>query len=231
MIEKVFKIIFCVFAFVVTGCAMAAKDYTYMSGREYRDKPRLNQSLLGTSEVLNESAIQKILTSKVVLPKTINLAVIRLSDVSEGLDFQTIDTEIAEKFYNKSNWGAKVQTVIPMPQVMIAKPVTLTSLRYAAVLLQADALVIIKPVSYSDWQFQMFQENKAKGVTTLEVLLLDTRTSAVPYTTLITETVELLKNNADYSNEELIARAKKASEAKALLQVASAIQKFISANH
>lgn len=63
MIEKFFRLIFCVFIFVVTGCAMAAKDYTYMSGREYRDKPRLNQSLLGTSEVLNESAIQKFISA------------------------------------------------------------------------------------------------------------------------------------------------------------------------
>lgn len=111
---------------------------------------------------------------------------------------------------------------------MLAKPVTLTSLRQAAVLLQADALLIVKPMSYGDYKFQIFDDNKAKGVTSLEVLLLDTRTSVVPFTSVITETAELTKAKADYSDHELMARAKMASEAKALLQVAPAVQKFIS---
>jgi hypothetical protein len=117
--------------------------------------------------------------------------------------------------------------VIPVPQVMIAKPVTLTGLRQAAVLLQADALLIIKPISYGDWKYQWFENEKAKGITSLEVLLLDTRTSVVPYTSVITETAELTKEKSDYSNYELMTRAKKASETKALLQVAPAVQKFI----
>jgi hypothetical protein len=111
---------------------------------------------------------------------------------------------------------------------MLAKPVTLSSLRQAAVLLQADALIIVKPASYGDWKYQWFEENKAKGITSLEVVLLDTRTSVVPYTSLVTETVEILKEKSDYSDDELMIRAKKASEKKALLQVGPSVQKFIS---
>ncbi|MCC7404152.1 MAG: hypothetical protein IT288_07110 [Bdellovibrionales bacterium] len=73
---------------------------------------------------------------------------------------------------------------------------------------------------------QFFENDKAKGVTSLEVLLLDTRTSVVPFTSLITEVAEVTKENGDYSTHELMSRAKKASEAKALLQIPSALHQF-----
>lgn len=213
--------------FGLVGCSSVQKDYDHMASEEYQGRATLRQSLVSASEPLNEAAVQKILSSKVELPKSINLAIVRLSDSRDGLDFQTIDQEIADKFYDKANWGSRVQSIIPVPQVMIAKPATFASLRQAAVLLQADALLIIKPVSYGDWKFQWFDDDKAKGITSLEVLLLDTRTSVVPYTSVVTETVELAKDKSDYSTYELMNRAKKASETKALLQVAPAVQKFI----
>jgi len=227
-VTPIYKLILLTASFCFMGCAMAQKDYGYMEQKSYQSKPKLTQSLLGPNDALSEAAIQKILTSKVVLPKAINLAIVRLSDSDGELEFQTVDQEVANQFYNKANWGGRVQSIIPVPQVMLAKPMTLTSLRQAAVLLQADAIVIIKPMSYGDWQFQWLDQTKGKGITTLEVLLLDTRTSVVPYTSLITESVEITKNENDNGTYELVMRAKKSSEAKALLQVAPAIQKFIS---
>jgi len=214
-------------ALTLAGCASKQKDYDYMANDEYRNKPQLRQSLVNSNEPLSEAAVQKILSSKVALPTSINLAIVRLADSADGLDFQTVDQEVAEKFYGKENWGPRVRSVIPVPQVMLAKPVTLNGLRQAAALLQADALLIIKPMSVSDWRLGWFEQDKAKGVTSLEVLLLDTRTSVVPYTSVITEMAEISKDKADYSNYELMNRAKKASENKALLQVAPAVQKFI----
>lgn len=216
-----------VLALTLTGCASKQKDYDYMAGAEYQNKPKLRQSLVNGNEPLSEAAVQKILSSKVALPKSISLAIVRLADSSDGLDFQTVDQEIANKFYGKENWGPRIRSIIPVPQVMLAKPVTLNSLRIAAVLLQADALLIIKPMSMGDWRFEWFEKDKAKGTTSLEVLLLDTRTSVVPYTSVITETAEVTKVSEDYSNYELMNRAKKSSESKALLQVPSAVQKFI----
>lgn len=213
---------------LLTSCAQVQKDYGYMATQNYQSRPRLTQSLVSSNEALNEASIQKILTSKVALPKAINLAVIRLSDSDDGVDFQTVDREVADQFYNKSNWGGRVQSVIPVPLLMLARPVTLNSIRQAAVLLQVDAIVIIKPVSYGNSQVQWFEKDKAKGITSLEVLLLDTRTSVVPFTSLVTETAEVTKETNDYETYELVKRAKKASETKALLQVAPAVQKFIS---
>lgn len=214
---------------VFSGCAAVQKDFNQAAADDYKSKPQLRTSLVDPSQPLTETVVQKILSSKVALPKTINLAIVRLSDSTDGLDFQTIDQEVASKFYDKSNWGNRVQSIIPVPQMMIAKPVTLASLRQTAVLLQADALLIIKPISYSDWKFNWFiDKDTAKGITSLEVVLLDTRTSVVPYTSVVTETVEIKTDSGNYSNYEWLTRAKKASETKALLQVAPAVEKFMS---
>lgn len=219
---------FLVLILIVTSCATAHKDYSYMNKDDYRNKPQLTESLINSSEPLNETSIQKILDSKVALPKNINLAVVRLADSESGLSFQTVDQDIADQFYKTVNWGNRVQSIIPLPQVMLAKPVTLTSLRQAAVLLQADALLIIKPISMSDWKHQWFDATKAKAQTSLELLLLDTRTSVVPYTSLISSEVEVSKNDSDYDTQELLMRAKRESEKKAFLQIPTALQKFIS---
>ena len=227
MYQSVLKLVFSGMVLGLVACSTAQKNYDYMQSADYQKRTQLRHSLISTSEPLNETAVQKILSSKVAFPKSINLAIVRLAESNDGLDFQVIDQDIAEKFYNKANWGSRVQSIIPVPQVMFAKPATLASLRQAAVLLQADALLIIKPVSYSDWKFQWFDEDKAKGTTSLEVLLMDTRTSVVPYTSIVTETTEVLKDKADYNNHELLDRAKKTSETKALLQVAPAVQKFM----
>jgi hypothetical protein len=213
-------------AAAIVGCASKHKDFDHMDTDEYRSRPQLEQALVSANEPLTEAAVQKLLASRVALPKNINLAIVRLSEAG-GLDFQTLDEDVAERFYGRAAWGGRIQSIIPMPQMMVPKPITLASLRQAAVLLQADALLIVKPTSYADYKFR-FGENKAKGITSLEVILLDTRTSAVPFTSLITESAEILKNQEEYSNYELMARARKASEAKALTQIPVAVQKFLS---
>lgn len=228
MPTKCSLLLMCVCAFSTIHCSTVSKDYEYMESAQYKSRGVLRQALANGSESLSEGAIQKILASRVSLPKQITIAIVRLSDTKEGLDFQTIDKEISDKFYDKSNWGARIQSVIPVPQMMLATPVTLPALRQTAALMQADVLLIIKPISYGDWKFEWIEANKGKGVTSLEILLLDTRTSVVPYTAVITEAAEISKDSSEYSNYELMSRAKKASEAKALLQVAPAIQKFIS---
>lgn len=227
MFSNVSILLLITLATIATGCASASRGYDHMSTDDFQRRPQLTQSLLGSSDQFAEPAIQKILSTRVAFPRKVTLAIVRLSTSNEGLGFQKIDQELVDKFYNKENWGTRVLSVIPVPQMMIAKPATLTNLRQAAVLLQADALLIIKPVSCADWRFQWFEEDKAKATSTLEVLLLDTRTNIVPFTTLVSETVELKKEKTDYSAYETMDRVKKASELKALVQVAPAVRLFI----
>lgn len=56
--------------------------------------------------------------------------------------------------------------VVAGEPVSEAEPITLNGLRQAAVLLQADAPLIIKLTSYADWNFRV-GANKAKGISSL----------------------------------------------------------------
>lgn len=61
----------------------------------------------------------------------------------------------------------------------------------------------------------------------LEVVLIDTRTGAVPYTTLVTESVSIAKSDQDFSESDFQLRSKKDSESKAMLKVPEDLKKFL----
>ena len=206
------------------SCSSVQKNYKYMEESSYQSKPVMTRSLIDPSKPLTEDAIQKILNSKIKVPNKVSLAITR---INSSYDFQRIDDEVANNFYDIKNWGNKVQSVIPVPQVLINAPINVSGLRRSAVLLQADLLLIVMPYSYGNWKFKWFEENKAKATTSLEVLLLDVRTGVIPFTSIITETIEISKNKKEYNNAELVSRARITSEKKALLQVASQVESFL----
>ncbi|AYF43759.1 hypothetical protein BALOs_0749 [Halobacteriovorax sp. BALOs_7] len=195
-----------------------------MGDSSYKNKPVLKKSLIDPAKELSEKDIQRLLSSRVKINKKVNIAVTRLNSNN---DFQRIDEEVAQRLYKRRNWGAKAQSIIPMPQLLIESPISLSNLRRSAVLLQADLLVVIAPRSVVDWDFNFFEDNTAKATTSLEVILLDIRTGVVPFTSIITETVELKKINNDYSNEEMLERARIESEKKALFQVSGQVAGFL----
>lgn len=220
-----FRIFTCIaVAFSFYSCSSVQKDYGYMNKSDYQSRSTLTKSLVDPSKPLSEESIQKVLNSKIKIPNRVNLAVTRIDSTST---FQRIDDDVAKSFYDKKNWGKRVQTIIPMPQVLVNYPISISGLRHSAVLLQADMLLIVMPSSYGNWKFRWFDNNKAKATTSLEVLLMDIRTGVIPYTSIITETIEVTKINKDEDNNELVTRAKISSEKNALIQVANQVQAFL----
>jgi hypothetical protein len=220
------KILIALMGLSMSACVSTQKNYEYMSDSNYQSKPGLSESLMNDDEQYSEASIQEVLNRKIVMPKKITLAVLKLNASGSGGDFQILDQEIADQFYKLTNWGKRVQSIVPIPQVMLSSQVNLKSIRQSAVRLQADAVVIIKPMSYGDWKFD-FLDKKAKGITTLEVLVLDTRTGLIPYTSLVSESAEILKAEEDFGTSEFVSRAKKTSEKRALLKVAPQVEKFL----
>ena len=214
--------------FAITSCSSTKfKDTSHMDQAEYKAKPVITESLIDSSKPMDEAAIQRILDGKIQFPKRINLAILRLANSFNGFEFQLLDQAENESFYKLENWGPRVQSIIPVPQLLISKKITIESLRHAAVLLQADALLVIKPISSSDWKFRWFDTKLVRGRTSLEVLLLDTRTSVIPFTGLVTETAVRERDNSDYGLADLLDMVAKESEAKALTKIAPAVKIFL----
>jgi hypothetical protein len=215
---------------LLAGCASVHKDYGYMSEASYQAKDRLEGGLVGPNQELNEVGIQKLLANRVVLPKQVRLAIVRLPGTTVNQGFDEIRDDTATGFYQKSNWGPRVGAVIPTPELLLSKNPTLASLRQTGAYLQADAVLVVKPLVRSDWKFMAFEKNKATATTTLEVILIDTRTGAVPYTTIVTESVSVAKSDQDFSETDYQLRTKKDSEAKAMLKVPEDLKIFLNSS-
>lgn len=209
----------------LVGCSMYRKKEDAFESEEYKDKAIQTQGMMGANDTLSEQSIQKILSTRIALPKKVSLAIVRVEDESNQLGFHVISENLEKQFYDEKLWGQRVQNIIVAPQIMIKKPYSLSSIRQSAGLLRADLVLIIHPLQYGDWKFGMFSR-EAKATTTLEILLLDTRTATVPFTSLISETKEI-DINGDYSNKELVERAKKLSEEKALMQIPLLVKNYI----
>lgn len=211
-----------------TGCATAQKDYSHFADRAYQQQPALTQSLVSNAEPLKEEAVRKLLSSKVTLPAQTRLALVRLSEGADGIGGE-VSGSIAEGVYSRPAWGPRVRSLTPLPELLLPKPISIDGLRRAALLLQADALVVLRPVSRGDWRHRAFAKNQGKALATVEVLLVDVRTGTVPYTALVSERIETEKSDADYDNYELRERARQLAEEKALLQVPTLVGKFLAA--
>ena len=127
-----------ILSLTLLGCAAKMKEASSMTSAEYQTRETLTYSLLD-GETLSEPAIQKILSSKIKLPKTIQLAVLRLNPNSYGQNFE-IDDEMVEQFYSGLEKSGRIKGVIPVPEALVSQPVKISSMRLSAVLLQADML-------------------------------------------------------------------------------------------
>ena len=228
MFQLLFSSLVVLFLFQV-GCSSIQKDYSYMNKSTYQNKRQLQGGSLVKDDKggLTEASIKNLLESRIKMPKKISLAVFRLGNSQQEFDFEPLDDEIATEFYQHSNWGKRVQSVIPVPSIMLPSNVSMKSMRDAAALLQADALLVITPNTQMDWRLRVLDENEAKAFTHFEVLLIDTRTGAIPYTFMASRSAKVIKGKSDYSNQEMMNRAKFLSEKKAYLSLRPKVRAFL----
>ncbi len=217
------KIFFCVLPLLV-GCSTLPKQVSseYLAKMENRET--MVGSLLDEQGNLGEKEISKLLSAKIEIPREFHLAVVFLSD-STFFETKYLSPQM-ERFFDRKEWGDRVQAISPVPQSLLGNSSDLKSLRRAAALLQADMLLVIKPVTRADWRFSFFR-SRAKSISSVEVMLVDTRTSVVPFTVLSSGTIERSEKEEDFNHSEVIERAKLESEYKALEKIPKIIREFL----
>lgn len=217
---------FLLFLLCLSSCASVQKDYAYLGENSYQARPPLTESLIpAASDTMNEANFAKVLESKFVLPKNIVLAVVRLNESNSG--FQSIDQELANKFYQSSKWGSRMKAVVPA--LLLPSPITLQGLRRSAATLQADMVLVLSSNMRVDWKYRFLKSDMAKAFTSLDMLLLDTRTGIVPFTLQASESVQLPEKEEDFNNFEWMERTKFEAEKKCLQKVALETSKFFNA--
>lgn len=160
-------------------------------------KEPITESLFNDKDrTLSESDIQKLLTGRLVLPETLRLAVFKfgmnnrfynrynyLSDENLVKAHQSyLDTLMAGLKNNN-----RVESVHPVPSLMLSANPTITQLRETSVRLQSDVLLVYSTTSDIYYKYKAFKKNETKAFATTEVFLMDIRTGLVPFTTVVTK--------------------------------------------
>jgi hypothetical protein len=197
----------------------------------------ITESLFNDKDrTLSESDIQKLLDGRLVLPDKLRLAVFKFgmnnqfyskynyyrADESLVKAQQSyIDTLVAGLKNNR-----RVESVHPIPSLMLSSNPTITQLRETSVRLLSDLLLVYSTTSDIYYKFKAFKKDETKAFATTEVFLMDIRTGLVPFSTVVTKDyyTKVLK---DESEDEVRKRAEREAVILTLTEASKQIDIFI----
>lgn len=109
-------------------------------------------------------------------------------------------------FEEKCKRSQRVLSFSSIPDLLIAKPLTYTNIREAAVRLQSDIVLMYSISSDIYSKYKLFQKQDIKAFVTTQVLILDVRTGLIPFSAISTRDVLSRKKNEELDNSEATSR-------------------------
>ncbi|MEM1121663.1 MAG: hypothetical protein AAGJ18_14525 [Bacteroidota bacterium] len=202
-----------------------------------KSRPILNRSLFEFKDrTLTEENIQTILSSDIVLPDTIRIALFNYSNQSlsryyasywNNEDYLKLQQEYIDMLAAKLENVLAVQKIILMPQLILGNSLNIFTLRESAVRLQADLLFIFSINSDIYHRYKTFKKDEVKAYATCESLLMDIRTGIVPHSEVVTRDFYTQKLDSDLTNETLRRRAEKTAVLAALEEIGGRLTAFL----
>jgi hypothetical protein len=167
------------------GCGSAGELH---HDADYRKREPLAASLVRDEKaVLSEEAIRKLLAARIAIPERAKLAVVplghrgtRLDDPAE-LDVIQARRELLDALEEPLRKTGRFTEVTHVPRALLPAEASLTRLREAAALMQADLLLVYSTRAELVTVRYLFVPNEVKVHASVELFLVDVRTGAVPY--------------------------------------------------
>jgi hypothetical protein len=227
---------------LVPTLAGAAGSPERASSADYQERPVLETSLFPSDKnVLGEEAIQKILTSKFAMPRTVKVALFRLSDAEaqqairyygygywRSEEYLKIQQSYIDTLSQELSKSDRVDEVASIPAVLTPKEPSLPLIRETAVRLQADMIMVLKLSTDVYEKYRWFQTSQAKAFCTCEGFLLDVRTGLIPFSRIITKDFLAMQEKTDANFTETMVRAQKEAALLALAALGQDTVKFLS---
>jgi len=98
-------------------------------------------------------------------------------------------------FTEKLKQSASVSKVTVIPDLLISKSPSFTSIREAAVRMQADVVIVYSISSDIYTKYKLFSKTDIKAFATTQLILPDVRTGLVPFSTIVAKDVLSQKKN------------------------------------
>ena len=117
-----------------------------------------------------------------------------------------------------------------MPDLLISKPASFTSIREAAVRMQADIVVVYSIAGdiYSNYKF--FTKPDIKAFATTQLIVLDVRTGLIPFSTVVTKDVLSQRKKEELNNSEASSRIQQEAVLLTINEIGQKIKDFLTAN-
>ena len=217
-----------------TGSAALAR---YAVPARYAEIEQLDDPSLFASdtEVLSDSAIRRILDFNLVLPDTVRVAVLQLS----------------ERFLERARWSApaawpssapdrllaaleaspRVRHASRLPALLVPRQRTVGYLREAAARYQADLLVAYRTDCQAVTRQRFLMTDEVRATCAAEAALIDTRTGIVPFTVTAAREFEAKKTKDDVTFQETVRRAELTATGDALAEVGERVAGFLAGAH
>lgn len=220
----------------LTSC-MTVKEVPSGSPAYGNPDDGITQSLFtDKNATISEENLQMILDGYAFLPEKLRVAIVNVENtppanqrfrwddedyVSSRRKYLSVMTENLQR-------QERVKRVTLVPDMMIPASPSFTTIREAAVRMQADVVVVysIRGGLYS--KYNMFSADEYKAFATTQVMIMDVRTGLVPFTTVVTDESQSKKQKSDFNNSEAMKRVREEAVSLTLTQVCNEINTFLS---
>ncbi len=213
------------------------------SGYPGSSEPVLARSLFSSDQaIISQAAIDTILSSKIIIPENVKLALIKFSgaiDQNSSIygygywrseSYLKLQQSYVDTLSNRILSSEKISSVSVLPSLLTPQNPTIPILREAAVRLQSPLLVIYRINSDIYEEYRTFRANRSKAYATVELVLLDIRTGIIPFTAISTKEYQSTKQKSDVTVNDFLKRTEAVAVNRALEDTAERLTTFLGSN-
>ena len=177
------------------------------------------------ASVMDDAAIAHALDARVAVPARIRLAVLQLPDAGSlayryDMEYTGVSGDLFPDFIAALRSSPRLYDASYLPDMLLPDKQTLPYLRAAAARFQADLLMVVRPRCDIVTNFKLFAPNEVHAYCKVEVVLVDTRSGVVPFTSVATEEMVATRTDADPDFSVTVGKAREAAIAKDLAKIA-----------
>lgn len=205
-------------------------EYSYLN-----DGPQITKSLFDDkSATISEENIQKILEGSYRLPRDLRVAFVKLEGSQSQRSYYWSDEQYLKSqqqyldlFSERFKQSIRVKSVATIPDILVSKDPTFTSIRESAVRTQSDIVVVFAINSDIYSQYKLFSKTDIKAFATTQLIVLDVKTGLIPFTTIVTRDFQDRKNEADLNETEARNRVKNKAVLLTIEEIGDQIAHFL----
>jgi PBP1b-binding outer membrane lipoprotein LpoB len=195
----------------------------------------ITQSLFNDKNAsISEEGIQKILAGTYTLPPKLRVAMVQLDNQTRPRRYYwneepylKAQQAYLDLFTNTFKQSPRVVSVASIPALLVAQSPSFTSIREAAVRMQADVVVVYSISSDIYAKYRAFASPNIKAFATTQLLVLDVRTGLIPFSAISTKDTVSQKTKGEMDNAEAATRIKNEAVLLTISDIGGRISTFL----